>query len=530
MQKHGSEDSSVDVSKYWNTVRHHKWLVLYLTVGLTILAVVPISMLPNHYQAWTTILVDPQRVPDDASATGPGRAGPSPLTERLRSITQEVLLSAPRLQGIIAKYHLEPELRETAYPPIIRSFRPSLTDDDIIEAIRKRIEVTVKQGGAGAPATVNITYEGLDPAGSAQVANDLATQLIAWNVESRKQQTSSSVEFLRQQLEGAKKDLDDQEKTVRDFKLGHAGEMPGELQTSLQTLAQLRTMYQANSEALNRLSQEYIDLTKPGVGGASSSGRSGAPLTGRERLQEEINQLREKRTDLLKHYTPTYPEVVDVETHLRLLTQQLNELPEEKLEAGAVVPASSPNAARIEMNHRTAERLQEEQKRLGAQIADYQRRVDAVPVREQQLNELTRNYTISKQDYQTLFQKREAAEMAASLEMQQGENRFVVLDQARVPERPFKPNRPVLTIGAFLGSLALSLGLVLAKEQLRATVTTEDSLRGFLPDSVAVIASIPAIESPSDVSRRRTHARVAVAVLVVACVLVVVLLRTLHSV
>ena len=42
------------------------------------------------------------------------------------------------------------------------------------------------------------------------------------------------------------------------------------------------------------------------------------------------------------------------------------------------------------------ERLKGEQNRIQSQIAAYQAKIDAVPLREEQLVELTRNYDISK--------------------------------------------------------------------------------------------------------------------------------------
>ncbi len=523
MAKSFRHQSQMQFIEYWHLILKNKWWVFYLTIVLTVGSAIAIALLPNRFQASATVLVDPQRVPDDPGS-GPGPARPSSLTDRLRTTTQEVLLSGPRLQDIITKYRLDPELRGTASSFRVRWLHSPLSDDEVIEAMRKRIEISVKQSGTNSPVTVTISYEAEDPTEAAQVANELTKQLIEWNVQGRQQQTSSAAQFLKDQVEQTQKGLDEQEKVMRDFKMRHAGEMPGDLQTDMQTLTQLREMKQANTDALNRLSQEYVELTRPSV--VAPGGKSNQPLTDRDKLKEEKAQLQDKLHDLLKRYTPSFPETVETQTRLNQVAEQLKNLPAETAESRE---AASPNGSRIEVNRRSTERLNEEQKRITAQIANLEQKVAAIPLREQEFNELTRNYNISKQDYQTLFQKEAQAEMSESLEKEQGADRFVVLEAARPPERPYKPNRALFLGTALVASLMLSTGCVIGKEQLSNTIRNEETLAAYLPESVTVLASIPTILTGRDTSRRRLFAGFALCVLVAACFLVAVIFRGTHS-
>ena len=311
---------------------------------------------------------------------------------------------------------------------------------------------------------------------------------------------------------------------MRDFKMRHAGEMPGDLQTDMQTMTQLREMKQANTDALNRLSQEYVELTRPSV--VAPGGKSNHPLTDRDKLKEEKAQLQDKLHDLLKRYTPSFPETVETQTRLNQVDEQLKNLPAETAESRE---AASPNGSRIEVNRQSTERLNEEQKRITAQIANLEQKVAAIPLREQEFNDLTRNYNISKQDYQTLFQKQAQAEMSESLEKEQGADRFVVLESARPPERPYKPNRALLLGAALVASLMLSTGCVIGKEQLSNTVRNEETLAAYLPESVTILASIPTILTGRDTKRHRMFVGFAFCVLVAACFLVAVIFRGTHS-
>ena len=47
----------------WSAVKHHRGWILLGTVLLSLAGFTYILLLPNHYKATTTILVDPQKVP-----------------------------------------------------------------------------------------------------------------------------------------------------------------------------------------------------------------------------------------------------------------------------------------------------------------------------------------------------------------------------------------------------------------------------------------------------------------------------------
>ncbi len=503
------------VREYWQTVQQRKWLIYFTTLALTLASVVAIALLPDQYQATTTILVDPQKVPDEyVNATIK-----SPLTERLQTISQEVL-SSTRLQEVIDKWNLYPELRQ------------SMSPDQVIDHMRNKIKIDVKRAAGSGPGAFSITYEGGNPVVVAQVTNELASRFIEWNLQSRELQAMGTTQFLSTQLRGAKHDLEQQEGQVRGFKMQHLGEMPEQVPANLGTLAQLRAQQQSTNDALNRLEQERIELQRL----PEMAGRYGrtfgtpAPATERARLEDEKMRLENQLFDLRRRYTPAHPEVVDAQARLERVNQQLRALPAYQPDSARSEANNSPAAVRLEIIAREMKRLEEDQKRLQLQIAAYQSKLDAVPLREQQYVDITRDYDVSKDKYRSLLQKKFSAEMAADLERKQQGERFTVLDPARPPERPIKPNRKMLMVGAFLASLVLSLGLVLVKETLDTTIKAERHLAGMVPDSVVMLASIPTIVTPAAIRRRRRFTAFALATSAVACLLVAAFLWKVHPI
>jgi uncharacterized protein involved in exopolysaccharide biosynthesis len=131
-----------------------------------------------------------------------------------------------------------------------------------------------------------------------------------------------------------------------------------------------------------------------------------------------------------------------------------------------------------------------DRKRILREIGNYQSRIERLPIREQEMSGLTRDYEISKANYRSLLDKKIAAEMASDLERRQKAEKFTILDPARVPEKPAKPNRPVLyTVSAF-GSFALGIVLAMAKGLMHNKLLGEWEL----PKDVMILGRVPKIE------------------------------------
>jgi succinoglycan biosynthesis transport protein ExoP len=500
MKNGSADDPKAELREYWQAISQNRWWVFFLTLVLTLAAALVIVRMPNVFQATTTILVDPQQI-SDQYVNPPVK---ETLTDRLQTISQQVL-SASRLQDIIDHYHLYPE------------FQGAMSREQIIDYMRKAITIEVKHASGNGPGAFTITYEGRNPVIVAQVTNELANQFITWNLQSSEQVAETTTEFLGEQLETAKASLAEQEQKVRDFKMGHLGQMPEDLPGNLGTLAQLRATYQANNDSLNRLEQERIELTRlPASVVRTGQGTEG--LSDRARLEIERARLQDQLNTLRQHYTPTYPEVVEATARLRRVKEELKALPPDS--ANAAGAEASPTQVRLELIAREMKRLSDEQKNITAQIASYQAKIDAVPMREQQVTELMRDYEISKEQYRSLLGKKYSADMASDLQRKQKGERFTILDAARAPELPVKPGRALLLLFSLTGALFLSMAFVIGKDKIDPSLKAEKQLEGMLPSSVALLAEIPTIVTASDRRRQFRFVIFALTTSVLACLIV----------
>jgi uncharacterized protein involved in exopolysaccharide biosynthesis len=115
---------------------------------------------------------------------------------------------------------------------------------------------------------------------------------------------------------------------------------------------------------------------------------------------------------------------------------------------------------------------------------------------EQQLTELTRGYEVTKTEYQSLLNKRLQAELATSMERKQQGKRFQVLDEAKIPESPIRPNRLTILLIGLVSAMTAGVGLVTVIERLDTSFYEIDDLEAF--------TELPVIANISKITEKRT--------------------------
>jgi len=512
-------------------IYHRKWLILGVFGLVSGVTVAITTRLPNIYSSDTLILVDPQKVPENY--VKPTVSGD--IFNRLGTLKQQIL-SATRLQKIIDNLNLYPVERKT------------MAREDVITRMRSDISVSVVSdfGGSQNLQAFRISFSGTDPQLVAQVANELASLFIDENLKAREQQAEGTTDFLTNQLEETRKTLEDQEAKLRDFRLKHIGEMPEQQAADLQILGHLQSQLQLEGDSLNRAEQQrsYLEsmmATQPAAVVDLDDGQTTRPVAADGTIPHAPAappvSLKEKQLDvLLAHgYTENHPDV-------RRLKQEIAEQAKNSKEpAPGATPQAIPQAAQVsvpppppappapsskqpysppkyvnpilrtQLNAAESEiaKHKEQVQALSKQIAGYQAKLEAIPVREQQITELVRDYEISKAHYGQLLNSQLSATTATQLEVRQKGEKFSILDPAQPAERPSRPNRTVLNLGGCVGGLALGLFLALATEFLGMSITSAEHMTAV--SGFPVLEVIPVIETRMDRLARKKRLFIAAA-------------------
>jgi len=491
----------------------HRWGIVVGWVVFTAAAAAVVYRMPAIYAADALILIDAQKIPERLVPTTVS----ADTEDRLASISQEIL-SNTRLKKIIDDYGLYPNERK--HMPL----------DEVVETMRRDISahVKVERGWSdNKPDAFRVGYEGRDPAVVAQVANQLANLFIEENLLAREGQAEGTSEFISTQVADAKKKLDTLETAIREYKSHHNGELP-EQENALQgALNRLQMEQISGRDAIARaeeskstlqrtlkMAEDTVTLLmKPpeerdpeSAAGAGGTGASPArPKKPSEILQGQLDALADR-------YGAQYPDVKRLKYEIaRARAAEAREAEEPSAAANGAVPAIRPAAKKAAMPNpvdvgQARERVEvlksqvalldkeiatrtADQQRIAHDLADYQAKIGNVPMREQELEQITRDYDVTKVNYHSLLEKQISAEMSTDMERRQKSERFTLIDPAHIPERPSKPNRLFfITVGSLFGfvlAIAGALGVELRKDRLLG--------EWELPESLPVLARVPVI-------------------------------------
>lgn len=494
-QKPNKPDDPLALVKHLaDVLKRHRHTIYLASLLLAVAGVIGVSLIPSQYKATTTILVDPQKIPERYVAS----TITSDPNAHLSTLTQQVL-SASRLQEIINQVNLYPNLRAKK------------SREELVEYMRSKIKIELKQGSEQGLSSFTISYIDQNRWQVAQVANQLASSFIDWNLKSRQQQALLTTQFLSSELDQAQKGLQEQEAALQSFRMQHVGATPDQLNANLQALSRLQSDVESNNDAIGRLDEERILLTQP----RPEVARDPSTLGERGKLVQERTRLENELSNLRRQYTDTYPDVISTKAQLETVKTRLAALPEPK--AGSLDNYDPTTQMRLSLINKEIDRRKEQLAVLQRQIGSYQGKVQSVPILETQLAELTRNYETSRQNYQSLLDKRLSAGMSEDLERKQQAERFTVLDLAGTPEKPFEPKRLPLMAGAVLLAVLLSSGTVVGINFLKGGVRSEADLASVLGPKLRILGTVPPIVTKGDERHSRIAALQLAAVSLLAC-------------
>ena len=517
--------------------------IVALAIGLSVAVVAAVMLWPATYRAETLILVDQQKIPEKfVSATVNAE-----LQDRLATLSQQIL-SQTRLQKIIQALNLYEKERKTS------------TQEAILEMMAGDISVTAEKGWIqNRPGAFRVAYEGRNPATVAAVANQLGSFFIEENLRSRENMAEGTADFMKTQLDQAKKELEVQELKLSQFKQAYNGELPQQESSLAQELSQLQLQLQGSQDALNRANQSKITvqsaltvaqstqatlerLIENASHRTSAPGGPPAPKKKSEELETQLAQMKLR-------YSPAHPDIKALMAAIELAkaTEAAESTAEKAASEVSAAAANtddaqdalsqSPEAVRALSSERERVALmnaqlaslntelktrQADQQQLLRRIDSLQTRIQRLPLREQEMTAVTRDYEVSKLNYKSLQDKIFAANMATDMERRQKSERFTILDPARIPEKAISPNRPLLASAGSVLALLLSAGFWLLLEMRKNKFLGEWEL----PEGVVVLGRVQNIFEleGGGLSRRKAVAvSVAVAVVVAGTVAVYVI-------
>jgi protein tyrosine kinase modulator len=430
------------------------WWVLPLTViaGIS-LALGSTFFLPKRFTSQTLVLVDQQTVSPDLVKPVVTEA----TNQRLASM-QEQILSRSRLQPIIEKFGL------------YASDRDSVHMEDLVARLRAAIEVTPLEPMQGTQNRqlpgfhINVTFD--NPQVAQRICSEITTMFMEQNSRDIDVEGTNTTEFFAQHVEEAKRNLDDQDAKLAEFKKKYMGSLPDQEQANLGLLTGMNTQLEAITQAVNRAQQDKA-MTESLLASQLATWKAvNRGETSSETLDQQLSALQDQLNSLQARYTPDHPDVIKAKNQIEQLKRRMAEAPkggntQANSQANAVEPAVIQQyRAKLRQDDLNVAGLIKQQARMQNDINTLQGKIQSTPAVEQQFKELTRNYQTALDGYNDLLKKHDQSAIARDLNRQQHGENLRVLDPPSLPMTPSFPKKPVFAGAGAGGGLALGLAIL----------------------------------------------------------------------
>jgi len=492
---------------YLLIVKRRKWSLIG-TAGLVVLiSVITALVWPPSYKSVSTILIEEQEIPPDYVMTTV-----TSYAEQQLQITNQRIMSSTKLLEIVDRVGLYQDLRE------------KLTTEEIVDKMRGDIhldlinaEVMDRKTGRPATATIAFTlgYEGQDTPGKVQKTADvLASLFLEENLKVREKQASETFIFLEEEAKKVKADLEGLEAKIKTFKEQHADALPEMLQVNVQNLQRLDMDLQQLQSNSQRLEQQK---------GYLESQLASIPETGLSR-KSHLEELKVQLAALTTKFSDEYPDVIKMKAEIAELERMTGDAATADDKGGTAQP-DNPSyitlAAQLASTKSEIASVKQQIKDTTAKVADYNRRIDLTSRVEGEYKTLMNEKNTTELKYNDLIRKTMEARVSRGLEKEQKGGRFTLIDPARLPEKPFKPNRvAIMLIGVVLG-VGAGFGMLAVREFLDESVRSVGALA--VATSFPVVGSIPEIETEQD-KRNKKRKKMLIWLLIVGGIVAGVLL------
>jgi polysaccharide biosynthesis transport protein len=444
---------------YVAMIRRRRWWLIVPIVAALAIGVALVRFLPKQYRAEATLGVAAPSV----SPTLVNQSAVIDSQERLRALTHQ-LLSDRVLHRVVVEEGLA---SADAAEPHVSRLRGRVTIS-VPEPVSRSLEEARRLDA------FRVAYHDSDPVMAQRLTNTLAAVFIDEHSQSRTHTAEKSSAYLAAERDRAHAQLLELEGRLRQAKEVYVGRLPEQTQANLQTLSGLRQQLEVNGTSL-RHQQERLSMIQRQIETLEQDAAKGLAVTsGGSAVPDRVAMLERELAAARAMYTDKHPEVQRLDTELKTAIEEaVAPQPRPTVDRKArlqVDPAYRQLQADRDTTTLSIRELEHSAATMRAQIADYQRRVEAAPMVEQQLASVQREYDLAQRHYADLSAKVANATMAESVARNRDGEEFALIYPASLPHTPVSPIPSRLLLFSLLGGLCLGGALALGREYFDSAI------------------------------------------------------------
>jgi capsular exopolysaccharide synthesis family protein len=462
------EESELDLRELLHAVQEHKWLIAGITLAVVAIGVVWTTQMPKVYEATSTLEYDPNpseplggEVKDVADPIG------SYWTTREFFQTQNLVIGS---RGIAERVVHKLGLHEDPTYLAQDDDATGPTGDAEAAAIALQSRLTVEP----VPETriVRIHARDVKPERAKLIADAVAQAYVDKTIEDRLASTDRARDWLEHQLTILRKELDEAELALHDFKKGHQV-----LSVSMEDRQNLvASDIQTTHERLTEVRNQRIELEARWKRLKASLGKHPSEIdpavtADHATLSGLIVELREKtkeRDSLAIKYGGEHPTMQTLAQEIAVLEQQIRQEKEALLESA----------------ERDVEQIRTVEAGLRAAADQAQSAGLNLNLREIEYRELNRERDNKAKLYEIVLQRLTETDLTRMLR-----TTYVrPLDQALIPVQPVSPDLMKNVGASVLAGLLLGFAAAFLMSRLDRTIRSVESVESL---GIQVLGVIP---------------------------------------
>lgn len=341
-----------------------------------------------------------------------------------------------------------------------------------------------------------ISAESPSPYEAALIANTFADKYRMFNLQLNRDQLTFVKNFLEEQKENKRKELQDAEDLLRTFQEkggvvaldAQANELIRQLSQFEAQKSALQIELMAKEEILKKLKEDLKDQD-PRLADYLENLTSEVYLMA---LQKQISELQLQKDLALSGIDPK----IDISVKVKEFDGKINDLQKKLDEKITVLKAGIYASSPEEVKDLTRKIVDEELNRRSLEITitgltgivnRYEQRFNTLPKTSIDLARFQRNRESTEKLYVLLEEKYQEA----LINEQSQPGNVLIIDNAREPANPSKPNRLlIILVGCIIG-VGLAFGYVFIKNYFDSSIKTPEDIQ---KKNINVLAWIPEIE------------------------------------
>lgn len=340
-----------------------------------------------------------------------------------------------------------------------------------------------------------ITYVDTDPDASFNVHNTIVNVFLTDAAERKRMESRSAYQFIDEQVKSYQRQLQEAERRLKEFNVANRDGTAGAATSRIENI---RSQIEELQLQIDEQGARVVSIQSQ----LRSEGQFMARRSKVDALVERVALMRQELDNLRLSYQETYPDIISLKQQIADLEAEITkaEGSDETWPQSGAGDVANPyyqdlktRLAEAEVEQRTLQKRKAVMERM---LKDEYARSERIAERGAELSELTRDYDVTRGVYEEMLERKEAARLSMTLDIEGQGVTYKIQEPAVFPRLPSGVQFWHLALLGPLLGIVLPIGMLVAFVVIDPRVRFTSALQQFLPDNVPLLGVVAHYNTP----------------------------------